>query len=91
MRWGRCLLDASAISTTTQNQAMTSAITSPQASIIASSKAIVPSSDNRNVSSGSLELSDIITIGIDVLIGVATVLATELVTQQKKIIKIKTR
>lgn len=66
--------DASASSTTSQNQATTSPITSSQASIETSSKATVPSSDNGSVSSGGLNTSDKIAIGIGVPVGVATIL-----------------
>ena len=64
--------------TTTQNQATVSPIVSSPASTDSSpsSQATLPSSDSGSASSGGLDTSDKIAIGIGVPVGLATILAT---------------
>lgn len=61
-------------SITAQNQATLSLITSSQAPVDTSSKTTATSSDNGSASSGGLNTSDKISIGIGLPVGVATIL-----------------
>lgn len=74
-------------STTAQNHAITSPITSSQALADPSSKVTMTSSDNGNAPSSGLDTSDKIAIGIGVPVGVATILGVWITWKlyQKKI------